>query len=501
MTTMPEWPKIWKQQCCLLCILALGGCGSESPTASEAEERSEAKAHEAQTLRTPNVLMIIVDDLNDWVGPTGGHPDVITPNFDRLAKQGITFTNAHNQAPVCMASRNSFFSGKQPWNLGSYNLQPFYRDLTAVEEGASMPEHFKANGYYTHATGKFFHGPAKGNPFTGLPLPAPALPEGDTKRATPPHPLNWDKAIWDWGPVEASDTDMPDYRRALEIAAYLRQPIDKPFFLGTNLYQPHVPMHVPQKYFAMYDRELIHIPEGAEEDLADLGPTGRAMALAGSFSDPSHADLLADSPSHPRDLVHAYLANVTFMDACLGVILDALEESPHANNTIIVVFGDNGWHVGEKQHWGKRTLWHESTRIPLILAGPGIPADTSSDQPAGLIDLYPTLLDLTGLPSRQGLEGTSLLPQIKKPDFPRSVPVLTTWQPGNHSVRTHQWVLIEYADGEMELYNRLQDPEEKFNLIGSASLAPIIEELRRWVPRSHVPHIRSPDQGTHFDYD
>lgn len=464
----------------------MAGCGKTTERISPAEITAATPAQ-------PNVLMIIVDDLNDWVGPTGGHPDVLTPNFDRLAAQGINFTNAHNQAPVCMASRNSFLSGKQPWNLGSYNLQPFYRDLEAVEAGESLPGYFKAHGYYTHATGKFFHGPPKGEPFTGLPLPEPELPEGDPSRATPPEPMNWDAPIWDWGSVKASDMDMPDYRRALAIAEYLKQPMDRPFFLGTNFYQPHVPMHVPAKYFSLYNPQAIRLPEDPKEDLSDLGPSGRAMALAGSFSDPTHLQLMEDDPENWRNLVHAYLANVSFVDACLGVILDALEAGPHARNTIVVLFSDNGWHLGEKLHWGKRTLWHESTRTPLILAGPGIVPGTVSDQPAGLIDLYPTLLDLAGLPPRDGLEGVSLHPQIIQPETPRDTPVLTTWQPGNHSVRTHRWVYIEYADGEQELYDRLVDPQERTNLARKPELASILAELSQWVPREHVPHIRSHD--------
>jgi len=488
----------------------------------------------------PNVIMVIFDDLNDWVGPTAGHPDVITPNFDRLAALGISFTNAHNQTPVCMSSRNSFFSGKQPFTLGSYNLQPYYRDLTAVDVGDSLPEHFAAHGYRTFASGKFFHGPTKGEFFTGLGVPAPQLPEGDPQRAEPPHPLNWPDWIWDWGPVDARDEDMPDYRRALEIAAYLRQDIAEPFFIGTNVYQPHVPMHVPRKYFEMYDPASVHLPDMSPRALAGLGPAGRAMALASTLRDPSHRALTGEKtmvtvpqvpapgkttgsvvtgaggepsgelsetlppeerkaqgveighPDNPRSVVQAYLANVTFADACLGVILDAWEDSPYRENTYIIAFSDNGFHLGEKQHWAKRTLWHESTRTPLLIAGPGIEPGSVSDRPVGLIDLYPTLIELLELPDKEGLEGLSFVPQIRDPDADRPVPVLTTWMPGNHSVRTTRWVYIEYADGEAELYDRLADHEETDNLIADPQYADVVTDLARWVPREHADFVRSP---------
>lgn len=440
----------------------------------------------------PNVIMVIFDDLNDWVGPLGGHPDVITPNFDRLAERGISFTNAHVQTPVCMSSRNSFFSGKQPYQLGSYNLQPYYRDLTAVEEGDSLPEHLVSNGYRTFASGKFFHGPTMGEPFTGLGVPEPELPPGDPARAEPGDSINWHDWIWDWGPVDARDEDMPDYRRALEIAGYLKEDIQEPFFIGTNVYQPHVPLHVPQKYFDLYDPEVIHLPDMTEADLKDLGPSGRSMALSGTPRDPTHAALLEDDPGNPKSFVHAYLANITFADACLGVILDAVDASPYADNTYVIAFSDNGFHLGEKQHWAKRTLWHESTRIPLLIAGPGIEPGIVSDRPVGLIDLYPTLVELLGLSERGGLAGHSIVPQIEEPTAERAVPVISTWMPGNHAVRTTRWVYIEYADGEAELYDRLTDHEETTNLINDASLSGVVAELSKWIPKEHADFVRSP---------
>ncbi len=423
----------------------------------------------------PNVLFIAVDDLNDWVGCLGGHPQSITPNMDALAASGMLFENAHCQAPICTPSRSSLLSGRYPSTSGLYFLAPQYREAETLRDMTSLPQYFKEHGYTSLGAGKIFHtnddplsfheyGGHMGN-FGPRPEKKLSLPKG--------HPL------WDWGAYPDDDAEMPDYKISQWAERKLKEHYDSPFFLSVGFYRPHVPMYAPQKWFDMHPRDKVILPEAPAEDLDDI--PRYALELTYASAAPRHAYVL--ELNEWDHAVQAYLACVTFVDHCIGKVLDALRASDYVDNTIVVLWGDHGFHLGEKCRWGKRSLWEESTRAPLIMAGPGIPKDMRCRKPVGMIDLYPTLADLCGLPPRAELEGQSLRPLLNDPGTAWERPVLTTFGPNNHSLRSERYRYIRYADDSEELYDHDTDARERTNLSGDPGRTDIIKEFQQWLPR------------------
>ena len=422
----------------------------------------------------PNVVLICIDDLNDWVGALGGHPQAHTPNIDALAACGVLFTNAHCQAPVCTPSRASLFTGKLPSTTGLYFLQPA---LAAVEELRDIPMltgRFAEAGYATMGVGKLYHGGGEARYFQeyggGKGGFGPSAPEKLSYPAG--HPL------WDWGPYPANDADMPDAKVADWASAKLGEARDGPFFLAVGFWRPHVPMCVPQPWFDRIGTEAdVQLPVTRAEDRDDLPLYARELTIG--LPAPRHEWMVEHDAW--RGAVHAYLASSAFVDAQVGQVLRALHEGPHAGNTIVVLLSDHGFHLGEKQRWAKRSLWEESTRVPLIIAGPGIAA-ARRDAAVGLVDVFPTLLELCGLASDATLDGNSLAPLLEQdaPDWPHAA--VTTFGPGNHSVRTHRWRYIRYADGSEELYDHGADQHEFDNLAGRPELDAELTSLRALVP-------------------
>ena len=350
----------------------------------------------------PNVVLITIDDLNDWVGCLGGHPQARTPSLDALAARGTLFTNAHCQAPVCTPSRASLFTGRLPSTTGMYFLQPNLSQVAGLADVVTLAERFAAEGYATLGVGKLYHGPedryfqtyggAKGG-FGPRPAEKLAYPQG--------HPL------WDWGPYPASDAQMPDTKVADWAIARLAEEREGPFFLAVGFWRPHVPMYVPAPWFDAF-REQIRLPTTRADDRDDL-PRYAAELTVGHPA-PRHEWMVEHDAW--RDAVHAYLASGSFVDHQVGRVLAALEASDHAGDTIVVLLSDHGFHLGEKQRWAKRSLWEESTRVPLILAGPGVPVGRR-DAGVGLVDVYPTLLELCGLSAQADLDGHSLVPLLR----------------------------------------------------------------------------------------
>ena len=197
-----------------------------------------------------------------------------------------------------------------------------------------------------------------------------------------------------------------------------------------------------------------------------------------------------------RSLTHAYLASVSFVDHCVGIVLDALKSSSHANNTLIVLWSDHGFHLGEKQHWAKRTLWEESTRVPLLIAGPGIQPGKPCREPASLIDLYPTLLELCGLPKAKHLDGVSLVPQLRDAAKARRQPAITSSYFGNHSIRSRDWRLIVYEDVAKELYDHRNDPDEFRNLANDTAYKLTLDKLSKWLPNNAAPEFKAKSERT-----
>lgn len=433
----------------------------------------------------PNVLFIAIDDLNDWVGFLGGHPEAVTPHMDALATRGRNFANAHCPVPVCSASRASVMSGVAATTHGSYELGPKYEELPALTNVPTIQQFFKDNGYYTLSGGKVLH-----HGFNGSLARAIDMRFGRQKSPAPEKPMNrpadWSKA-WDWGAFPENDAEMAEVQLANKAAEALQDDFDKPFFMSVGFFRPHVPLYVPSRWFDLYDAESFTLPRNPKSDLDDLpknflGINDYAVA-------PTHAQVVRHGKQ--RSLTHAYLASISFVDHCVGIVLDALESSPHAENTLIVLWSDHGFHLGEKQHWAKRTLWEESTRVPLLFAGPGIKPGKACLEPASLLDIYPALVELCKLPANPHLEGLSLVPQLRDSTTPRKTPAITSSYFGNHSIRNRDWRLIVYNDGAEELYDHRNDPDEFHNLAGDPTHKAIRDQLARWLPKEAAPEFKA----------
>jgi len=429
----------------------------------------------------PNVLFIAIDDLNDWIGCLGGHPDVKTPNLDRLAQRGTLFTNAHCSAPLCNASRASLMTGLLPSTTGVYsNRQPFRR---VRPDAVTLPMHFMEHGYRAVGGGKIYHG--------GFPDP-PSWQEyfPSQKQNKPPDPAPENPPLngipntghFDWGPIDVADGDMGDWQVADWAIGELGKKHDKPFFHAVGIFRPHLPWYVPRKYFEMYPPEEVTLPNINENDLDDIPPMGVQIAKP----DRDHKKVMESN--NWRKAVSAYLACVSFADACVGRVIDALDRSPYADNTIIVLWSDHGWHLGEKLHWRKFALWEEATHNVMMVVAPGVTRPGARcSRPVTLLDIYPTLVELCGLRPKEGLEGQSLVPLLKNPTASWERPALTTYKRGNHSVRTERWRYIRYNDGTEELYDHDNDELEWNNLAKGPKYADVKAELARWLPKVNAP--------------
>lgn len=436
----------------------------------------------------PNVLMISIDDLNDWTGFLGGYPVIHTPHMDALAESGRVFANAHCAIPVCSSSRVSVMSGLAATTHGSYEIGPSYQQLPALNEAPTLHRTFKDNGYLTLSGGKVLHHGFGGRLAADLDRDL-----GRHKSNRPEQPMNrpasWSGA-WDWGKYPDEDAGMGDYQLAEAAAEVLQEEFDRPFFLSVGFFRPHVPLYAPPKWFDLYDVDTIPLPRSLKSDLDDVPKNFQAIndyAVA-----PKHAEVVESGKR--RSLTQAYLASVSFVDHCVGVVLEALKNSPYADNTLVVLWSDHGFHLGEKQHWAKRTLWEESTRVPLLFAGPGIEPGEVCEEPASLIDIYPTLLELCDLPGNDRLDGLSLVPQLDDPGASRDEPAITSSYYGNHSVRTRDWRLIVYEDGAKELYDHRKDPGELTNLANDPEHGETHAELMQWVPKQGAPEFRVPSE-------
>lgn len=453
----------------------------------------------------PNVLFIAIDDQNDWIGHLGGHPLAKTPNIDRLAARGTAFLNAHVQSPLCNPCRTSLLLGLRPTTTGIYGLAPWFRTVPKWRDRVTLPQHFAAQGYRTLATGKIYHGGAGGGGGAGKakrkgPGKAPdhgaqdppefqvtgkagglgAKPE---KKLIPPTPMG-NHPLMDWGVFPHRDEDKGDYHVASwTIEQIQNAPKDRPFFLAAGFFLPHVPCYATQKWFDLYPDDDSVLPIVKADDRDD---TPRfSWYLHWELPEPRLKWVTENNQW--RNLVRSYLACTSFVDAQVGRILDALDAAGLAENTIVVLWGDHGWHLGEKGITGKNTLWDDGTRVPLVFAGPGVKPGQRCARPAELLDIYPTLIDLCGLPQRDDLEGISLLSQLEDATAIRERPAITSHNQGNHGIRSERWRYIRYADGSEELYDMQADPNEWNNLAGQANYADVIAEHRRWLPKIDEP--------------
>jgi choline-sulfatase len=439
----------------------------------------------------PNILFIAIDDQNDWIGHMGGHPMAKTPHLDKLAARGTSFLNAHCNAPLCNPSRTSLMLGLRPTTTGIYGLSPWFRGVPELKDRVTLPQHFANQGYITAATGKIYHmgtgggGKAKNTPEFQVTAPIGGVGTTPPKKLIPPTPMG-NHPLMDWGvwPLDNDDTGKGDYKVASWTIDQIKNaPKDRPFFISAGFFLPHVPCYATQKWFDLYPDDDSVLPEILDSDRADTPHF--SWYLHWKLPEPR---LKWVQENHQlRNLVRSYLACTSFVDSQIGRLLTALDDAGIADNTIVVVWGDHGYHLGEKGITGKNSLWERSTRVPLIFAGPGVTAGQRSTQPVELLDIYPTLIELTGTPTRSDLEGISLTPQLKVAATQRERPAITTHNQGNHSVRSERWRYIHYADGSEELYDMVRDPNEWTNLAALPEHAQVIAEHKKWLPKIDRP--------------
>ncbi len=451
----------------------------------------------------PNVLFISVDDLNDWVGCLGGHPQAKTPNIDRLAASGMLFANAHCAAPACNPSRTAIMTGISPHKSGLYDNRQKMREILPDTE--LIPKYFSRHGYWSAGSGKILHyfidagswddyfpAPETENPF-------PRTLEPEKRPVNLPRGGPWQYVETDWGGLDATDKEFGgDWLVSKWIGEQLEKRHDKPFFLACGIYRPHEPWFVPKKYFDQFPLENIQLPPGyREDDLDDLPSAGKRRGPNRYFNH-------IRAHKQWKQGIQGYLASIAFADAMVGRVLDALERGPHRDNTIVVLWSDHGWHLGEKQHWQKYTAWRVCTRVPLIVRVPvgtpglaeGTKAGSVCRKPTNLLSLFPTLTELAGLPANTASDGPSLVPLLGNPDLDWAHASVTHLSdPGSYGLSTEDWRLIHYANGDEELYDSGNDRYELTNLARKPEYASQLAKLRSLSPNTFAPLIPARDES------
>ena len=426
----------------------------------------------------PNVLFIAIDDLNHWVGCLSRNPQTKTPNIDRLAARGLSFNRAYCAVPACEPSRAALMSGKRPWTTACYvNGDTWKQHLT---EGEQLSAQFLKSGYHVAGAGKIYHSDlyfrsewSEYQPREGLHAHGEEVKKNEGFHEPLAHDLK-DEDLMDWHSVNYTIERLES---------------DQPFFLACGLHKPHLPFAVPRKYYEMFPLESIELPPYLEDDLADIPPAGVKMAKP----DGDHAKFLREG--RWKAAIQSYLASIAYTDMNVGRLLDALDRSPHRDNTIIVLWGDHGWSLGEKSHWRKFALWEEATRAPLIFVAPGVTQpETVCNHPVDFMGIYPTLCELAGLEIPKHVEGKSLVPLLTDPTTDWPLPAITTHGRGNHAVRADNWRYIRYADGSEELYDHAQDEYEWTNLASQPELREAKAALAAHLPKVEAPNGRKKEK-------
>lgn len=435
-----------------------------------------------------NVLFIVIDDLNDWITLYDG--PIKMPNLERLADQGIFFNHAYCSSPACNPSRVAVMTGLKPSSTGVYGNKTDWRK--ALPDAVTLPQHFMENGYWTEGAGKIFHHHYN-NAFHDdasfhhfFKLRKDSYPEEKLNRIT-----NWvggrgggpTSQPFDWGPWPIDENQTPDVQTVNYAIKFLKEKHDRPFFFAAGIFRPHSPWYAPEAYFKLYPLSNLSMPEVFDGDLDDLPSGGIQILKEGKPF--IYETIIANNQL--KEAIQAYQACATFADKQIGRLLDALDNSPYKNNTIIVLWSDHGFHLGEKQHWEKFALWEKTTRTPFIIVAPNITKPGGvCNTPVSLLDIYPTLIELCGLKTRHELEGTSLVPLLKNPDEEWNKPVIMTYGKGNHAIRNKRWRYIHYSDGSEELYDHNSDPHEWYNLANLPEYRKTIEELKKWLPEKNA---------------
>ncbi|MBP7140267.1 MAG: sulfatase [Opitutaceae bacterium] len=493
MTSLSSSPEAWAR-IMLVSVLTQFFVGGRASCA-------EALRSDAAPQR-PNVLFIIIDDHGADLHDVFQSSQVHTPNMQSLAARSAWFTRAYVDVPACGPSRTAFLTGMHAARSGVYyNEQAYRRTRAPIGRAVSLPGQFLGNGYLTAGYGKIAH-----NRYL----------EDDIGDYTPGFykMLNrlgdvtyTDKALlrqvifgtltkawvdnWSWG-ILPDDWDLndpaklqQDTEQANRVIKLLGEKHDKPFFAALGFWKPHVSWTVAQRYFDMYPLESIQLPAGClEGDLDDVPKPARWLATHRG----EHAFILRNNLW--KKCLQAYFASISYVDEQVGRVLGALEASRYRENTIVVLISDNGWHNGEKEHWSKFYLSELGCRVVFSVHVPGLPPQIC-DTPVSTIDLYPTLMDLCGLPAPEthSLDGINLSPILRQTRSNRGRPVLSTYGPGCHSIRDERFRYTRYRNGDEELYDHTADPHEWRNLAADPRFAPEKRRLVRWLPERDAPEI------------
>jgi arylsulfatase A-like enzyme len=491
----------------------------------------------------PNIVIIICDDLNDSIEGMGGHPQARTPNIDRLSQRGVRFTNAASNCPICGPSRASMWSGLHPITTGFYGYRQqanHWRNNPLLSKTRTLFEYFTQNGYRNFSTGKIHHNgheefsifrnpdgfPGFGTTGNFGPIPNDGKPENLREGVLPPWmpeklrkegswgdgfgpvqdlkpygeeyswTLFYSGTAWRFGNGEDRDP-MPDEVCAEEAVEFLGKRHEKPFLLTVGFSRPHSPWYAPQEYFDLFPLDEMRLTPLLKNDVEDCAKILiEQYDIAQPWGWSKYRKIMENGGEEQlRKWTQAYLACVAFVDAQTGRILDALDQSPYAGNTLVIFTSDHGYHMGEKEYLFKYSPWEESVRVPLVVSGPGVAANRECSTPVSLVDLYPTLTDYAGLAAPHMLDGFSLRPLLEDPatgnwDGPpfsiaasgSTVPVALNMpaKAGDQhfSVRTERYRYIRCRNGEEELYDHQIDPHEWKNLAKDPASGPVLEVLR-----------------------
>lgn len=442
----------------------------------------------------PNILFIAIDDLNDWAKPLAGHPQGLTPNLDAFAREAVNFTRNYCTSPACNPSRSTLMTGYHTYTSGMYSNYQDWRKVPKLAKAKTLGEYFRDNGYYSAGAGKIYHYDQVAprtwddyHPSQTNNMPEEFIPENA--------PVNMPEfrymyKMFDWSALPFGDEKTADYKSVSYIKSQLARSHEKPFFLAAGIYRPHLPWYVPKKYFDMFPLGKIRLPGVLENDDDDLGPRAKELIRRGGNY---HEHVV--KAGKWKEAVRGYLASIAFADAMVGELLAALQKSRYADDTIVVIWSDHGWQLGEKKHWRKFALWENVIRCVLIVR---VPAGTAAmpegsargkavSEPTSLLDIYPTLVDLAGLPPRPDLDGVSLKPLLAPGERSLDRGVITTYDFADYSVRYRHWHYINYVDGSEELYDLNADPNEWYNLAGSEEFNATKNRLKRMLPTNAVP--------------
>ncbi|MBT4821712.1 MAG: sulfatase, partial [Lentisphaerae bacterium] len=447
--------------------------------------------------QVPNVLMIAVDDLNDWIGPLAGHPQTTTPNLNAFAEKAMVFENAYCAAPVCNPSRSALMTGYRPGRSGVYGNRHLFRTSPVLKDIQTIPQYFNQFGYYTTSKGKIFHSAQglwgdtgsweKHHRLTGNSMNRHPGATADTLNNGRPK-VKGALNNMDWGGLDLEVEETSDFQTAQWAVEELNREHDRPFFIGCGIFRPHMPWFVPQKYFDRFPLDTIKNTRIDEADLDDVPDV--AKGISGGLNARSDYQILKKH-GLIEGATRAYLANISYADDCIGEVLRGLEKSPYRDNTIVFLWGDHGWHLGEKLHYRKMTLWEEATRAPLYWQVPGMTkAGARCKRPVDYMCFYPTLIELCGLPKKLDIDGRSIVPLLENADTPWPHVAVTTRGKGQHAVRSERWRYIRYQDGSEELYDHSNDEWEATNLAKAPAYGKVIEEHRGHLPTDDRDPIR-----------